>query len=93
VSPSRPSINHISKDVVNMGDRTRGLYEKFRVERTDGESAPGGKHEGCEYFVLDLTHDPHALPAILAYAKSCESEYPMLASDPLIKAGGGDAPA
>ena len=64
-----------------MGDRTRGIYEKFRVERTDGKSAPGQKHESCDYFVLDLTHDPHAYVAIVAYADSCRAEYPLLADD------------
>lgn len=64
-----------------MGERTVGLIDKFRVERNDGKSAPGEKHEGCNYFVLDLTHDPHALPAIAAYAQSCRAEYPQLASD------------
>ncbi len=60
----------------------RGLYDKFRrIERTDGKSAPGEKHDGCEYFVLDLTHDVHAKAALLAYADSCESEYPKLAAD------------
>ena len=64
-----------------MDDRTRGLYGKFRVERTDGKSAAGQKHEGCDYFVLDLTHDPYALPALWAYARACEREYPELAED------------
>lgn len=36
-------------------DKKRGLYSKFKVERTDGSSAPGEKHDACEYFVLDLT--------------------------------------
>ena len=58
-----------------------GLYEKFIVKRTDGTDAPGQKHHGCRYFVLDATHDPHAPPALLAYARSCESEYPVLAAD------------
>lgn len=61
--------------------RKPGLYRKFRVERTDGKSAPGKKHDGCEYFVLDLTHDPHAIAAINAYAQSCERDYPQLAGD------------
>jgi len=64
-----------------MGDRTRGLYGKFRIERTDGKSAPGEKHDGCEYFVLDLTHDPHAPPALRAYADACRAGYPLLAAD------------
>lgn len=48
-----------------MGDRARGLYNKFRVERVDGKQK---KHANCDYFVLDVTHDPHAIPALLAYA-------------------------
>lgn len=64
----------------------RGLYGKFFVERTDGRSAPGQKHDGCEYFVLDLDHDKHAGPALEAYAASCDSEYPALAADLRAKA-------
>ncbi len=67
-------------------DKQRGLYEKFRVLRTDGRSATGERHENCEYFVLDLTHDRHALPAIQAYADSCRGEYPQLAVDVLRRA-------
>lgn len=62
-----------------MTDRTRGLYDKFIVQRTDGKSEPGQKHHDCEYFVLDLTHDKHAAAALRAYADSCAEEYPMLA--------------
>ena len=72
-----------------MGDKLRGFYEKFIVARTDGASAEGMKHHGCKYFVLDLTHDRHAIPAIIAYAESCAAEYPQLASD-LIKLIGGE---
>ena len=64
-----------------MGDKTRGLYNKFTVTRNDGSSDPGGKHFGCEYFVLDLTHDKHAAAALRAYAESCAAEYPLLAAD------------
>ena len=64
-----------------MGDKTRGLYEKFTVIRNDGSSDLGGKHHGCEYFVLDLTHDPHAAAALMAYAESCAADYPLLAAD------------
>lgn len=64
-----------------MGNPNRGLYEKFHVERTDGKSAEGEKHHGCEYFILDLTHDKHAIPALLAYIKACRKEYPLLADD------------
>lgn len=65
-----------------MGDKTSGLYQKFIVTRTDGSSEEGGKHEGCKYFVLDLTHDPHAIPAIKAYAGSARKDgYEFLAND------------
>lgn len=66
--------------------RSRGLYEKFRVERTDGSSAPGGKHENCHYFVLDIGCDLHVIPALIAYAKSCRTDYPQLARDLIAKA-------
>ncbi len=66
-----------------MGDKNKGLYKKFHVERNDGNSRPGKKHYACEYFVLDLTHDLHALPAIRAYAVSCATDYPQLALEVL----------
>jgi hypothetical protein len=62
-------------------DQTKGLYRKFLVLRTDGSSEPGGKHDGCECFVLDITHDKYAAPALLAYAEACDAEYPELAKD------------
>lgn len=61
--------------------KERGLYDKFKVERTDGSSVPGHKHALCEYFVLDTHCDPHAIPALIAYAASCEAHYPVLAVD------------
>jgi hypothetical protein len=64
-----------------MDRRTTGLIDKFRVERTDGTSGAGLKHDGCEYFVLDMTHDFHARAALVAYAASCEADYPALAAD------------
>jgi hypothetical protein len=71
-----------------MGDRQRGLYDKFCVQRTDGSDAPGGKHERCDYFVLDLTHDPHAVAAVRAYAASADVDgYHNLAMDLYGKVG------
>lgn len=64
-----------------MGEKNRGLYGKFYVERVDGTSEPGKKHDGCDYFVLDLTHDKHAYAAVRAYIDSCRVEYPLLADD------------
>lgn len=64
-----------------MKDQLKGIYSKFIIERVDGKSYPGEKHHGCNYFVLDITHDPHALPALKAYAESCRKDYPILADD------------
>ncbi len=64
-----------------MGDKTKGLCGKFNVTRIDGKSQPGEKHHGCRYFVLDYDCDPFAIPALRAYAKACEIEYPLLAAD------------
>lgn len=64
-----------------MAETTKGLYRKFLVERTDGSSAEGGKHENCAYFVLDLDHDPFAWPALKAYEQACAGTYPHLAAD------------
>ena len=68
-----------------MTDKNRGLYHKFNVTRADGSSEPGGKHDGCDYFVIDLTHDPFARLAILAYAAACEADFPLLAADLRLK--------
>jgi hypothetical protein len=70
-----------------MDDNSIGLYRKYRVERLDGSSDLGGKHENCDYFVLDLVHDEHAKAALLAYAASCEAAFPHLAKDLRRRAG------
>lgn len=62
-------------------DGERGVYRKFKVERSDGSSKEGGKHARCRYFVLDLDHDPHAAAALWAYAESCKEAFPDLACD------------
>ena len=64
-----------------MSDKSQGLYHKFNVSRVDGQSTLGQKHFGCSYFVLDLTHDPHARKAILAYIEACKDDHPLLAQD------------
>ena len=74
-----------------MGDKTRGFYQKFSVTRTDGKSEPGKKHYECEYFVLDLTHDPFAWESVRAYMQACSSEYPLLAEDLRLKIAEHDA--
>ena len=64
-----------------MGQEDVGLYKKFNVSRTDGKSDPGQKHESCQYFVIDMDHDPFAVSALLAYAYVCAEKYPKLAAD------------
>jgi hypothetical protein len=59
-------------------DQDQGLYRKYNVERLND---PAGKHADCTYYVLDLDHDKHSVAALLAYADSCEAEYPTLAFD------------
>ena len=71
-----------------MSDKNKGIYEKFTVYRNDGKSAVGAKHHGCEYFVLDLTHDKYAAAALKAYAEACKLEFPLLASDVRLLADG-----
>ena len=58
-----------------------GVYRKFNVSRTDGRDQPGGDRHGAEYFVLDVTHDKFAKPALAAYAAACRNDYPALADD------------
>ena len=59
-------------------DNERGIYKKYNVERLND---PEGKHKACAFFVLDLDHDPYAIPALKAYAEACKDEYPELAKD------------
>lgn len=68
-----------------MDNKERGLYDKYLVQRTD-EKDNEGKHTNCEYFVLDLTHDPYAIPALQAYSAACKTEFPGLAADLRVKA-------
>lgn len=58
-----------------------GVYRKFKVTRADGSSRAGKKHAECSYFVLDLEHDPFAIPALKAYARACRKTHPELAGD------------
>jgi hypothetical protein len=62
-------------------DTEQGLFHKFEVTRTDGSSEPGGKHQDCAYFVLDVDHDPCAKAALAAYADAVEATHPLLAAD------------
>ena len=65
-------------------DNHAGLYRKYKVERLND---PGGKHNDCDYFVLDLVHDKYAKSAIEAYANACIDEFPALSVDLLGRVG------
>ena len=65
-------------------DKKLGLYRKYKVERLND---PTGKHDDCDYFVLDMNHDKFAKAAVLAYADECESEFADLARDLRIRVG------
>lgn len=65
----------------------QGLFAKFNVIRNDGSDQPGGKHHGCDYFVLDVTHDQYAKDALSAYAAACKSTHPDLSADMLNRYG------
>ncbi len=65
-----------------MDKKSLGLFKKFDVKRTDGLDQPGERHENCMYFCIDMTHDPFAKPALLAYADACEEGgYKQLAAE------------
>lgn len=57
----------------------QGLYDKFAVVRKDGKV----KHRYCDYFVLDMSHDPHAKKAMVSYVASLEraGDHPLLAQE------------
>ena len=55
-----------------------GSYRKYRVEKLNDDM---GKHNECEYFVLDLTHDPLAREAALFYARSIMTTNGRLMAD------------
>lgn len=65
-----------------MSDKETGLFQKFIVQRTDGEDHVTGKHPHCDLFVLDLTHDPLARKALHTYINAAMAAgYVPLAHD------------
>jgi len=58
-----------------------GLDGKYEVKRTDGKDGPGDRHDGCEYFVLDLTHDSAARLAATVYAAVAQNWNPQLSRE------------
>lgn len=59
----------------------QGLFAKFTVLRNDMKDEPGKKHADCDYFVLDVSHDPYAKAALSAYAAACRETHPDLSAD------------
>lgn len=69
----------------------QGLFRKYIVKRTDGQDEDLlNKHFNCEYFVLDLTHDPAARAALKAYVQAIVDTHPTLAEDIVIRYLGGE---
>lgn len=80
-NPLRSATSASPLDCDADDDTKTGLRRKFLVMRADGSSLPGGKHHGCQHFVLDLNHDPYAAPTLRAYAYACGTSHPALAVD------------
>ena len=59
----------------------KGLQQKYEIKRTDGSDNPGGEHEDCFLFVLDITHDPSAREAVEFYARTVQDTRPKLSAD------------
>lgn len=75
------SFHDLPTKNLDLSNKEQGLYNKYEVQRRDGSDYPGGKHHGCSYFVLDLTHDPYALETIVYYARACKETHPLLYND------------
>lgn len=76
---------------VAVDQQQTGVYGKFAVRRVDGRDAPGGDRHGADYFVLDVTHDRFAKPALVAYAQACAGDYALLAQDLVTRYDLGDS--
>lgn len=70
----------------------QGVFRKFDVRRVDGSDAPGGKHHGCRYFVLDIDHDEFVPAALRAYAEKCAPTHPHLAAELVAEFGASQQP-
>ena len=57
--------------------RHGGLHHKYNISKTNGNPTD----PNADYFVLRLDKDPHALRALVAYAKSVATDNLELASD------------
>lgn len=60
---------------------SEGLINKYCVTREDGRDVEGEKHDECQYFVLDLTHDPVARDCAVRYSRHIRRDDPELAQE------------
>ena len=58
-------------------EKQKGLYRKYRIEKTDGSTTD----PKAQYFVLRIDTDPHARVALGAYTMSVFIDNPQLACD------------
>lgn len=82
-----PEVDQAQVEWIKRHASRIGIYEKYRVSRADGTDKPGLKHHDCDLFVLDITHDPFAQEAAVAYAMACRDKFPALANDLLRMVG------
>jgi len=54
-----------------------GIKRKYIISKVNGKPVD----KNAVYFVLRVDKDPHAIPALLAYAKSVEKDNPEFACD------------
>lgn len=71
---------------------TDRMYMKYHVTRVDNSDLPGGKHDGCPLFVLDLRHDPHARIAATRWAQSASASGKRGVAADLIELVGQETP-
>jgi hypothetical protein len=62
---------------VRMDDKGKGLYGKYRIEKTDGSALD----PEAVYFTMRLDTDRFARAAVRAYVVACLYEEPELAKD------------
>ncbi|WP_186155035.1 hypothetical protein [Burkholderia gladioli] len=63
---------------------------RYEARVADGSDTPPTAIRKTEFFVLDLTGDPHAPAAMAAYARACAATRPNLAADMLERFDAGD---
>lgn len=66
------------------------LGRRYEARVATGSDTPATAIRETEFFVLDLTSDPHAPEAMAAYARSCAATRPDLAANMLERFDAGD---